>query len=196
MGSVADSIYFMYMTPIVAGLFFVLVPALPQHRPTTSAAAMMTDAVRMEVAEVVHTEAGEFVVMLRSHGAAPQFLPIFMGEAEATSIRLRLDRREPPRPLTLNLLDDVLQEAHIQVTSISIDDCRDGIFLGTIHLRQQRHSWGLDARPSDAIGLAVRSRAPIWVRRSVLAAIAAPAARPEAAAEPAAIAAPSFEDTL
>ena len=123
----------------------------------------------MDVLNVVHTDDGQFVVVLVTRAQPPRYLPIAMGEAEATSIRMRLDRRAPPRPLTLNLLDTVLRRTGARITGVAIDDCREGLFLSTVQLRQARRAWDLDARPSDAIGLALGAQVPIWVDRAVLA---------------------------
>lgn len=123
---------------------------------------------RVDVAGVVGTGDGKFVVVLRTQNAPIRYLPIWIGETEALSIRLRLERQEPPRPLTLNLLESVMNQSDIHVTEINIDDLRGGIFLGNLRFRRGKRLFKLEARPSDAIGLAVTGDAPIWVTEKVL----------------------------
>lgn len=123
---------------------------------------------QVEVAGVLDTEGGQFVVVLRTRQEPHRYLPIWIGEVEALNIRLRMQGQEPPRPLTLNLLENVLASGNIQVTEIAIDDVRGGVFLGRVVLKQSGRTWQVDARPSDAIGLAVGQKVPIWVSRDVI----------------------------
>ncbi len=124
---------------------------------------------RVVVDEVFGTPDGIFVVVLRTRSRPYTYLPIQLGELEAIAIRLRLENQVPPRPLTLNLLESVLAAGKIKVEEISIDGWSgDGVFVGRIRLSQNGRSWDLDARPSDAIGLAAGRDVPIYVSRRVL----------------------------
>lgn len=123
---------------------------------------------RVDVAGVLAAGDGQYVVVLRTQGDPTRYLPIWIGEIEALNIRLRLQRQTPPRPLTLNLLESVMSSSNIEITEIAIDDLKGGVFLGTIALKQDSRSWRIDARPSDAIGLAVGHGAPIWVSSKVI----------------------------
>ncbi len=123
---------------------------------------------RVDVAGVLAAGDGQYVVVLRTKVEPTRYLPIWIGEIEALNIRLRLQRQNPPRPLTLNLLESVMSSSNIEVTEIAIDDLRGGVFLGSIALNQAGRIWRIDARPSDAIGLAVGYGAPIWVNKKVI----------------------------
>ncbi len=123
---------------------------------------------QVDVAGVVGTPDGQYVVILKTQAEPARYLPIWIGEMEALNIRLRLERQRPPRPLTLNLLESVMQQSNTLVTEINIDDFRGGVFLGDLRLKRGKHTFKLDARPSDAIGLAVAGNAPIWVSEHVL----------------------------
>lgn len=123
---------------------------------------------RMDVQDVLSAGEGQYVVVLRTQTKPFRYLPIWVGENEAVAIRMRLDRQDPPRPFTLNLLEDILKAASIRVTEIAIDDYRGGVFLGKIRLRQNKKSWEIDARPSDAIGLAMGRHVPILVTRDII----------------------------
>lgn len=95
-------------------------------------------------------------------------VPILIGTTETTSISLRLRRQAPPRPLTHDLLDAVLRELGAELVRVQVDDLRDGVFIGSVFIRQGARLIELDARPSDAIALAVGKRIPIYVAQHVV----------------------------
>lgn len=99
-------------------------------------------------------------------------LPIFIGGTEGQSIDTRMRGVPPPRPLTHDLLDHVLQKLHAQLVQVQIDELRrsdeGGIYIGSIFLRANGHVIRLDARPSDAIALAIGNKVAIYVARKVL----------------------------
>ena len=178
-----------FMTPVAALLAALLVLTSPpaqasndgKNSADVKAAAPRTKGQheRVYVEDVLQVAPGQWVVLLRSGATPVRYLPIAMGEGEALAIRLRLDRREPPRPLTLNLLEQLLADTHVVLTDIAIDGFRGGLFLGKIRLRQQKRSWEMDARPSDAIGLAISRNVPIFVRREIMADVGVLAPEPE-----------------
>ncbi|MDF1564531.1 MAG: bifunctional nuclease family protein [Deltaproteobacteria bacterium] len=97
-----------------------------------------------------------------------RLLPIWIGQTEAMSIQLRLDRRRFERPLTHDLIDQLLELFDARVREVRVDAVHDGTFVATLTLLSDRGSTRLDVRPSDAIALAVSSRAPIFVARQVM----------------------------
>lgn len=123
---------------------------------------------RMVVEDVLEVPDGHFIVVLKTEAEPYRYLPIWVGEGEAISIRLRLDGKRPPRPLTLNLLEAVLDSGKMKVIETAINDVRAGVFVGSVLVKQQGRAFALDARPSDAIGLAIGARAPIFVSKKVL----------------------------
>lgn len=149
---------------ILMGAVFVVVAT----NVARAAPAKRRDLDRVHVEDVIATGEGDFVVILKAKSDPPRYLPIWIGEAEAVAIRLRLDRRDPPRPLTLNLLEDILESSRIKLVEIQIDAVKGGVFLGRLRLKQSGRAWEVDARPSDAIGLALGRGAPIWVSREVM----------------------------
>ena len=96
------------------------------------------------------------------------FLPIWIGVFEANAIALRIEGVEPPRPMTHDLLRSVLEGLGGQVEKIVISDLKESTFFAVIHVRQNGGVVPIDARPSDAIALALRTDSPIFVLRSVL----------------------------
>lgn len=96
------------------------------------------------------------------------FLPIWIGVFEANAIALRIEGVEPPRPMTHDLLRSILDRLGAAVEKIVISDLKESTFFAVIHVRQGEDLVSIDARPSDAIALALRANAPIFVLRSVL----------------------------
>ena len=96
------------------------------------------------------------------------FLPIWVGIFEANAIALQLENIETPRPMTHDLLRNMIAELDARVTRIVINDLRDSTFFAQIGLSTAGRMLEVDARPSDAIALALRTEAPIFVAQSVL----------------------------
>lgn len=96
------------------------------------------------------------------------FLPIWIGVFEANAIALRIEGVEPPRPMTHDLLRLMLEQLGARVEKIVISDLKESTFFAVIHVQQDGRNVGIDARPSDAIALALRVDAPIFVLRGVL----------------------------
>jgi uncharacterized protein len=91
-------------------------------------------------------------------------LPIIIGAFEAQSIALEIEGIKPPRPLTHDLMKNILDSVGSELTDITISELRDGTFFATLNFDNQE----IDARPSDAIALAVRFGAPIFVVDKVM----------------------------
>lgn len=96
------------------------------------------------------------------------FLPIWVGIFEANAIALQLENVTTPRPMTHDLLRNMISELDGRVTRVVINDLRDSTFFAQIRLDVGAKTLEVDARPSDAIALALRTEAPIFVAQSVL----------------------------
>ncbi|MCL4499359.1 MAG: bifunctional nuclease family protein [Chloroflexi bacterium] len=107
------------------------------------------------------------VVILRDT-VASRFLPIWIGQFEATAILMEIQGIKPSRPLTHDLLNSVIGTLEAEIQSIIINDLRDGTFYARIELVTVASSLSIDARPSDAIALAVRAGVPIFADERVL----------------------------
>ncbi len=107
------------------------------------------------------------VVILRERGAQ-RFLPIWIGPFEADAITIELQGVEVPRPLTHDLLADVIETLGAQVSHVVVSDLRNDTFYATIVLDLHGEELEIDSRPSDAIALAVRVNAPIFVADHVM----------------------------
>lgn len=95
-------------------------------------------------------------------------LPIWIGYNEASAILLELRDIEPPRPLTHDLLEDVIGALGYLVQRVEITRLEEGTFFAALVLRGEEHTIAVDARPSDSIALAVRAGCPIFVAEEVL----------------------------
>jgi len=95
-------------------------------------------------------------------------LPIIIGAFEAQAIALELEKIQPPRPMTHDLLKHLFDALGADVTDIVIDDLREGTFFAKVRYVHNDAEGQLDARPSDAVALAVRTDAPIFVVSTVL----------------------------
>ncbi|HVT57397.1 MAG TPA: bifunctional nuclease family protein [Thermoanaerobaculia bacterium] len=96
------------------------------------------------------------------------FLPIWIGISEAQAIASRIEGLEPPRPMTHDLLRSAVERLGGTVLKIVISDLKENTFFAVIHVQQGGETLLLDSRPSDAIALALRTSAPIFVLQSVL----------------------------
>jgi bifunctional DNase/RNase len=96
------------------------------------------------------------------------FLPIWVGIFEANAIALQLENVTTPRPMTHDLLRNMISELDGRVARVVINDLRDSTFFAQISVITAQRTLELDARPSDAIALALRTEAPIFVAQTVL----------------------------
>ncbi|MBI3456035.1 MAG: bifunctional nuclease family protein [Candidatus Rokubacteria bacterium] len=95
-------------------------------------------------------------------------LPIWVGIFEANAIALELEKISTPRPMTHDLIKNLLESVEAKVEKIVVNDLRDNTFFALIHLRLGDEEITVDSRPSDAIALALRVGAPIFVDEDVV----------------------------
>ena len=107
------------------------------------------------------------IIILRDE-AGERILPIWVGVFEANAIALQMENVQTPRPMTHDLLKNMLDDLEARVDRIVVCDLKENTFYATIHLRTGSHVRVVDARPSDAIALALRTRSPIFVEDTVI----------------------------
>ena len=95
-------------------------------------------------------------------------LPIWVGIFEANAIALQIEKIVTPRPMTHDLLKNILTGVHATVMKVVITELKDNTFYALIHLTRDGKSLTVDSRPSDAIALALRANAPIFVEEEVI----------------------------
>jgi len=97
-----------------------------------------------------------------------KFLPIWIGHPEAAAILMKLQGASTPRPMTHDLLSDMLGELDATCTRVAVTELRENTFYALITLRAAAAEIEIDSRPSDALALAVRSNAPIFAADKVI----------------------------
>lgn len=107
-------------------------------------------------------------VVILSNMEGTKILPIWIGVFEANAISLRLERIETPRPMTHDLLKNLLNSLDVKVNKVVVCDIKENTFYAFIHLEKEGKIIKIDSRPSDAIALALRVGSPIYVEESVL----------------------------
>jgi bifunctional DNase/RNase len=107
-------------------------------------------------------------IVLLKEDEGERYLPIWIGAAEAAAIAFALQGVVTPRPLTHDLMKNLLDEVGAQVQRIEITELREGTYFANINMRMNGNAYEISARPSDAIALAVRVEAPIFADEEVL----------------------------
>lgn len=95
-------------------------------------------------------------------------LPIWIGFMEASSIAMELEKTPRIRPITHDLVKNLIEKLGFHVSRIEVTDLRDDTFYACMHLKKDSEEYILDARPSDAIAIALRTDSPIFVNEGVL----------------------------
>ncbi len=108
------------------------------------------------------------VVLKEREGESKRILLIWIGESEAWAIENQLKQTPPPRPITHDLLKNVIETFSGKVESVSITSIEDSTFYAEVTLELNGEKFELDSRPSDAIALAVRCEVPIYVEEKVI----------------------------
>src|SRR5215467_10927093 len=107
------------------------------------------------------------IVLLRDP-SSDRVLPIWVGPVEANAIALQVENVQAPRPMTHDLLRNVLSELGATLTRVVITDLHDNTFYAYLELKRNGEVLFVDARPSDALALSIRTRAPVFVDTRVL----------------------------
>ncbi len=107
------------------------------------------------------------IIILRDKDGQ-KVLPIWVGIFEANAIALQIENVSTPRPMTHDLLRNVIHDLNASVQKIVVSDLQENTFYALIYLSLAGDTVAIDARPSDAIALALRTRAPIYVEETVI----------------------------
>ena len=107
------------------------------------------------------------IVILRDKDGQ-KVLPIWVGIFEANAIALQIENISTPRPMTHDLLRNVITDLHATVQKVVVCDLQENTFFALIYLGLGADTVAIDARPSDALALALRTRAPIFVEETVI----------------------------
>ena len=130
----------------------------------------MDDKIRVEVKGLTYSErpSGAYALLLESVNEKIK-IPIVIGAFEAQSIAIALDKMtKPPRPMTHDLFQSMLEKYEINLKEVLIKDLQDGVFYAELVFKSSDTEHQIDSRPSDAIALALRSKCPIYTTKEVL----------------------------
>jgi len=125
----------------------------------------------VRVAGVALDPTGQHVILLKPVGGSPgegRLLPIWIGAQEATSILVAIEGADVPRPLAHDLMRSLLDSVGATVTAVAVTRIDEGTFYAEVTLATTLGERVVDARPSDAVALASRVDAPIWVAEEVM----------------------------
>ena len=111
---------------------------------------------------------GKQPIVLLKTADGNRYLPIWIGQPEAAAILMKLQGASTPRPMTHDLVTDMLGELNAQVVRITVTELRESTFYAQITVAQDGTEIEVDSRPSDAIALAIRADAPIFVADRVI----------------------------
>lgn len=133
--------------------------------------------IEMKVAGIALDAATRSPIVLLRDGSDRRQLPIFIGQDQARAIIAALENQAPPRPLTHDLIVNLLEEWNMTLERIVIHSLQDNTFYAVLIVRQGELKKEIDARPSDAIAVALRTNSPIWVMEEVVVEAAIPVDR-------------------
>ena len=124
--------------------------------------------VEMKIRGLMMDPATNMPIVLLKDAQGSAVLPIWVGVYEANAIALEIEKVQTPRPMTHDLLRNVLLGLNVSVRKVVVSDLRDDTFFALIWIEREGHMMSIDARPSDALALALRVDCPIFVDDTVL----------------------------
>jgi len=124
--------------------------------------------IEMKVAGITVDPFSNTPIVILKENDGNKALPIWIGVLEASAIAAELGNVKPPRPMTHDLLKNILSNLNVTVEKIEVNDLKDNTFYATIHLVAGGENLAIDARPSDAMALALRTESPIYVSEEVI----------------------------
>ena len=130
----------------------------------------MASEIRIHIAGMIYNQSlgGTYSLVLSEDGGQKRRFSVLIGESEAQSIALKLNNAKSPRPLSHDLMNSIIRELHAKVVKVVIYDLNNDIFYSEIYLIHDNKPVIIDARTSDAVALAVRCDAPIYIHSDIL----------------------------
>jgi bifunctional DNase/RNase len=124
--------------------------------------------IRMTVEGLLFDPRSHMYILLLKEQDGSDTLPIWIGKPEADSIALAIGRVATPRPLTHDLIKNLMDTLNIKITKVVVTEILDNTYYALIYLTDGKRELQIDSRPSDAVAVALRVNAPIYVEESVL----------------------------
>ena len=130
----------------------------------------MTHEIRLHISGMVYNQAlgGTYSLVLTEDSGQKRRFSVLIGESEAQSIALKLNNAKSPRPLSHDLMNSIINMLEAKLLKVVIYDMVNDIFYSELYLLHAGKSIVVDARTSDAVALAVRSNAPIYINSDIL----------------------------
>ncbi len=125
--------------------------------------------IEMKVAGIALDAATRSPIVLLKDGTDRRALPIYIGQDQAKAIISALENQTPPRPLTHDLFVNLMESWEMTLDRVVIHSLQDNTFYAVLIVNQGEAKREIDARPSDAIAIAIRTNSPIWVMEEVIA---------------------------
>jgi hypothetical protein len=122
----------------------------------------------MELSRIIISETNDEQVIVLKETEGSRAFPIVIGIWEAVAIDRNIKGKKTPRPMTHDLLENVIASLDCRLEKVVVTDLKDRTFYATLSLKRSGKIVEIDSRPSDAIALAVQMKAPIYVNESVL----------------------------
>ena len=157
----------MRLKMVFSGALFVLV-AFIAHANVLSAEAAAPGLRRVEVKDILVDQRNDQPVLLLQEKIGGKLLPIWIGPAEARAILMELEKAVDHRPMTHDLMRNMLKTLQAEVLRVVITEIKDGTYFALIDLEDGGRRFSLDSRPSDAVALALRMKSPIYVKAIVM----------------------------
>ncbi len=125
--------------------------------------------IEVELNKIILDEKRHDQIIVLKETKGKRFLPIVIGIAEASAIKMKVNSINPPRPLTHDLLSSVIDKLSAKLDCVVINQLKDNTYYAKLHLKDKEGKLiAVDSRPSDGIALAVRNNARIFVEEQVL----------------------------
>jgi uncharacterized protein len=125
--------------------------------------------VQMNVSTILFDSKNSSYIVVLKDDSGKKILPIWIGASEGNSIALALSKAKASRPLTHDLIVNIFDRLDIEIARVVISDLIENTFYASLYLLQNSKEFHIDSRPSDAIAIAIRIGAPVFVEEDVLA---------------------------
>ncbi len=124
--------------------------------------------IRLKVHGILSDQNTDAQIIILRDEQNVEILPIWVGVTEGNAIRLAMEGIVPPRPMTHDLLKNLIEQLGVEVMKVVVTDMNNSTYFAKVHLKKGEEEMTVDSRPSDAIALALRSHVPIYATDEVL----------------------------
>ena len=157
----------MRLNMVYSGFLIVLV-AFIAHTHFVNVEAAVSGLRRVEVKDILVDQRNDQPVLLLQEKNGGKLLPIWIGPAEARAIFMELEEATPHRPMTHDLMRNLLRTLQAEVLRVVITEVKGGTYFAYIDMKKGVKRFSVDSRPSDAVALALRMKSPIYVKPVVM----------------------------